>query len=197
MNLNRQLLYKARAAEQKPEIGEVLRSMPYLEARLAGANVLEAHPDDSPMFGFLLEWLRPSRLVTVELPRLCHAHWRSGPLAGPAGVPERDHAFDGVFMFLPARPCEADLDLREIGRVLAIAGVLIVTKPSAWGRGHARFRRLADRLSSHGFEIVEERSGPPGLLVANRRRSGASRKRSPMPVNSPPVPLRLVTSSVP
>jgi hypothetical protein len=151
-----------------PELPEVLGNWGYLESRLSGSSVLAVDTATSSSFGFLLEWLRPSRLVMVDLGRVFRVNHSPEIARRACAVPERNASFDGVFVFLPPRSHEDELDVAELGRVLAPSGVLVVTKPRVESRGRSSWRRLPRTLVSSRFEIVEECLDRPFVLIANR-----------------------------
>jgi hypothetical protein len=155
------------------------------EFALHGRRLLEVHCGPDVGFGFLLEWLRPARLVAVDVesPRVADAR-----LAQSAAEPSYSYGPDGSFeaVFLLARS-QLKRALRrfsfpEAARVLVPGGLLVVMSlelapdrltPQAW---EAHIDRHADAwgllhrsLAGNGFQIGEEHLGASRLLVARRR----------------------------
>ena len=143
------------------ETAEVLVTLGYVEARLAGADILHIarYPNDG--FAFLLDWLDPRRLATHEI-------------GSPRGIAERDATFDGVLAFLaPADAGEDERVLSEAARVLVPGGIFAIceaTVAGLRGRGRAGWRAVREQIERMRFEVIEERLAAPYILVANAAR---------------------------
>jgi hypothetical protein len=147
---------RSRAARASEVATDALASLGYVGSRLHGANILEVQADNASVFGFLLDWLQPRRVVCAELECL-------GSLG--RGIEEPDHCFDGAFILMPDQGFEPDLGLHELRRVLVPGGLLVVCESRHALRVH--WRALRRELDLLRFEVVEARNGVPALLVAN------------------------------
>lgn len=144
------------------EQAETLVALGYVEARLAARRVLLVGRAGRGTFDFFLDWLRPARLVALELDETADIH-------APAS------AFDGVVAF-PAWFGMADraLRLEELRRVLVPEGLLVLCHPEREeldDEERAAWRALKAKLHTERFEIVEERLSGLALLVANAARA--------------------------
>jgi SAM-dependent methyltransferase len=179
---HREPSWKAEAFES---LAERLRGF---EAALHGRQLLEVRCGSSAGCGFLLDWLRPSRLVAIDVdgPPL----YGSRPVTSRAGSRYGEGAsFDAAFLFARHQLKRAvrRLSLPEVARVLAPGGVLVVTSlaprpwvaatdvlkaqldssAEAWGLLHSSLART-------GFRVDEEHLGVSRLLVARRVEKAAS-----------------------
>jgi SAM-dependent methyltransferase len=140
------------------EQAEALVALGYVEARLAARRVLLIGKAGPGTFDFFLDWLKPARLVAVDLDE-------ANDLEEPVS------AFDGIFAF-PAWFDRADRALRieELCRVLVPEGLLVLCHPERdepEPDDRAAWRALRAKLHTARFEIVEQRLDGPPLLVAN------------------------------
>lgn len=152
------------------------------ELALHGGRLLEVRCGPDVGFGFLLEWLRPARLVAVDVESSRAADARlQGSAAAPSYGP--DGSFEAVFLLARNQLKRAlrRFSFPEAARVLVPGGLLVVMSlelapdrlsPQAW---EAHIDRHADAwgllhrsLAGSGFRIGEEHLGASRLLVARR-----------------------------
>jgi hypothetical protein len=166
----RRRLWKAEAFSS---LAERLRG---LEVTLHRRRLLELRCGADAGFGFLLDWLQPSRLVAVDVdasPGTEPPHMGYGPVG----------AFDAAFLLARGhlRNTLRRISLPAVAHVLAPGGLLVVTTlrppslsalPSPWDpeidRSAAAWGLLHSSLVGAGFDIAEEHLGIDRLLVARR-----------------------------
>ncbi len=147
-----------------------------LAVELRGRRILQIGTRGCFGIGDLLEAYRPARLAAYEFgeARPAAAAWR-GPrsavaLPSPQPIPEDDASFDAAFAYgvldLPQHWSEL---LREIARVLAPRGVLVVQTPADGARGE-RLAQLASALQQTGLTLAlhQRQPGLADILIARR-----------------------------
>jgi hypothetical protein len=173
---------QARRTAASPAIFEPLRDF---ELALYGRRLLEVHCGADVTFGLLLDWLRPARLVALDIEGdRGHQRRRGAHAAGLRYGP--DGSFDAVFVVSRG---ELKRTLRcfsvsAAARVLVPHGLLVVVSlepapdqftPTAWSayidRRVDAWAFLRRSLADSPFEIGAEHLGSSRLLVARRQES--------------------------
>lgn len=151
------------------------------ESALRRGRLLEVRCGLGVGFGFLLDWLRPTRLVSLDVDRTPSTEMRAQSGRTPGYGPGA--SFDAAFLMARSQLKRAarHVSVPEVARVLIPGGLLIAAalgsraeglrpeqcgpeldrSAEAWGLLHAS-------LASAGFRICEEHLGVSRLLVAQK-----------------------------
>ncbi len=143
-------------------VAETLVHLGYLGARLHGGRVLEIGAEDET-FGYLLDWLRPRRLLTEDISTILS----QTPLDVISGLPYSDATFDAVFVSLPNEAKPSRVRVSELRRALVPGGLAVVIGTSLDRDQRANWPRLRVHFEGLAFEIVDETRGMMSSLVAN------------------------------
>jgi hypothetical protein len=165
-----------------------------LEVALRGRKVLEFRCGPDVGFGFLLDWLRPSRLVAVDVDASPAAR-QPGTGYGPVS------SFDAAFLLARGQLKHAlrRISLPELAQALTPGGLLVVTAlgPRSFSEARSSRDQEIDRsaeawsllhasMAGSGFQITEEHLGLDRLLVARLRASPNVLSRRPaLPARRP------------
>lgn len=152
------------------------------DTALRQKRLLDVRSGDDVGFGFLLDWLRPERLVALDV---------EGPTSTSVSPPEpqprigygASSSFDAVFLLArhDLKRTVRRLSLAEVERVLVPGGLLVVTTldREPWATAEATWSHAVDRsaeawnklhvsLGGADFSILEEHLGNSRLLVARK-----------------------------
>lgn len=150
------------------------------EPVLSGKRLLDVRCGTDVGFGLLLEWLRPSRLVAVDIEALTTTALKS-PSSPPTPNYGHPGSFDAAFLFARGQLKRSIkcVSLSEVARVLVPGGLFVVTSITPrWAPGDPFWERELDRsaeawsllheaLSQANFRVGEEHLGASRLLVAH------------------------------